>query len=566
MEYLQSFTTSTKGNPLSERNVQIHQLRWAAVNAKKQLVNSDFQEIYDLLMPYVGSITTKETEGSRRTPGIYDTTGVINMDLLVNFVMANMVPSTSRWIMFMPPKRHADKPEVMKPLEEAAEELFAEYGNSNFYVELAAAVQSFFGIGNTLIRQHLSKRHNLPNQLMFDTVPMGNVGWQIGSDRIPNYVYVRHEMSAIDAVQFFTQTKELEVSALPRSLTEMANSPRGMDKVEILQCQFENEKFLTKEQIRTSRKKRWLVDWIYMGPGGMEMLMDTEGYDIPLFTAGRLMVVNGEDYGRGRGHIVRPVLKRLNRIKYLGTLAMSRELLPTLLIEDQSVLQLTGKPGGTAIFRPNSTPPSFLTPGSNHQMADDIANLEREQVRRGLLTEALEEKDTESRSATESLRRDRTILRNMHSPTNILRRQVMDPTVQTSVDLLRDDKRLQQLDEAFEAAGEVFPVTIRYISPFFAAQAQGQLSQVESYVDRMTNRAVALQDPTILDPIDMDEVAYAEAELGEVPARILKGRELVARARELRAAQQDRAEARQNAEVVAKLNQSQPQPAGAQIA
>ncbi len=536
-----------------------HRMRFDYVKSVRARHDNDWQNIMDLILPFVGDIhQARNDEGGRRIPGVFDTTGVTSADLLLNFVVSQMIPIGNPWVGIETTPELMEDIQIKQLMESASREYLDLLSQTNYYVQFPSTVINWLILGNACISQHTKNNETI----VFDNRPMGDTWWQIGPDREPNFIYHQKAVPVLDALRFFIRTKEIKQSQLPRKLVEMSEGIRKLEKVQIVHAVYENENGLP-NAIKTPREKRWLSDWMIWGDNGLEMVSATEGFDLSPYTCARMMTVNGEDYGRGRGHIARPDLMRLNRIKHMSLLSLTRELLPTLLVEDQSVVQLTGRPGGIAIFRPNAAPPQFLRPGSDHLQADSIANLEREQVKKGLLVDVLEDKETQTRSATEAARQDRKALQRLHSPTNSLRKELIEPQTLSSISNFRSIGKLKQLQEAANKANvKDIPIRIVLKSPFFSAQNQPTLQLVEAWTDTQVRRAVELQQPELMDRVNLDEVAKTEASLAEIPANLLNTDEEVNRLREDRQEANLRAEAREEAQVEAALNRTAQQNAG----
>jgi len=91
-------------------------------------------------------------------------------------------------------------------------------------------------------------------------------------------------------------------------------------------------------------------------------------------------------------------------------------------------------------------------------------------------------------------------------------------------------------------SGPVRPV---FVSPFFANAKMSAVDRVNTFVSQQAQIAALLQNPELLDAVDMDAVAATVAELSDIPHGILRAPEAMAAMKEKRAA--EAADARINA-------------------
>lgn len=488
---------------------------------------SDWQEIVDLCLPFVGSITTKQTPGSRR-PRVLDSTATFAADRYVNGLKSTMVPKNTQWLGIMPPLGFDEDREVLGRLNRSSRRMIAAVGASNFYVEYGFHLTNHMVLGNGLMSvQETRKRRRADGStlgtLVFDAIAMRDVWWSIGEDRRPNIIMREIEMPALDAEAFFTKLTGKD--SPPASVSKVADK-NPTDMVTVRHFVYESGSSLGRKT-RTPTQKKWACDWFIVSPQfGAEELVHRGGWDILRYIPSRNIVVNREDYSRGRGHIIRPEAKRQNKLMQLLLIAGGRDIVPYVMVPDDSDISLDARPGGLAIYRAESEPPKYLTSGTDYNVWVTLAQEGRSQILQGMLVDSFEEPETEARSAFESQRREVRRVRQLSSSSDIIIEESLNPVVRTVAEIMLEANALPELEEALDLMGVgIEDLELRYRSPFFTAQKAQTALNTQAYVDQIIERFRATQREEILDAIHFDRTAEIEGVTLDVPSEVLTTQE-----------------------------------------
>jgi hypothetical protein len=100
-------------------------------------------------------------------------------------------------------------------------------------------------------------------------------------------------------------------------------------------------------------------------------------------------------------------------------------------------------------------------------------------------------------------------------------------------------------DELLELEGEDGEIDIVYKGPLAMAQRSEDTLAIDSQVEYALTLFERTQDPSVLDPIDLDEASWARAEVSSVPSKVMRGKEQVEQIRAGRAEANAQAAARE---------------------
>jgi len=524
-----------------------------------------WQDISDLMMPYRGDITTKRTDGRRRVKGVFDTTAMNAADSFVNFIKGAIIPSGNDWIRLRAKPPYSDVLEIRQILDLVAEKILGALADSNFYKESTSFLRDFAILGNaTLHVREDAPRIGPGGQtfggLIFESIPIGQMYWQVGNKGSADFV-VRHvTMTALDAARFFGGEAGPDVA-------QKLSAGQPMEEVSFLHFCFENEDFLHNGVMSADNKPHVSV---YIagysdpvsGSGGVggPVIIRKGGYNTPPYIIARWMVVDGEEYGRGRGHLARADAMGINELRRQILIAAGKDLNPPLMVEHDTVVELDITPNGLMVTRPPvKLGPQYLKSDSNYAVADGIARQDREQIQRAFLGDILEEPDTQPRSAEESRQRQSRALARLSASADTVNYEFLDPMIQSVMDIMYRGGALPELDLLGQLAPDA-NMEVVYQSPFFTAQKQSGVNRVQAFMERRLALFQVTQNPIYLDDIDSDQVTAYDARVSDIPAQILRSPEEVSAIRSARAEKQMM---EQRLEQMMQLSQMQPQGQGA---
>jgi hypothetical protein len=464
------------------------------------------EQVRNLFMPFRGDMTTRGY-GGRRVGTVFDSTGAIAADALVNFMVGSLFPPTGDWVKLQgpdgsTPELDTDAAMVMLSLED-----------TNFYSEAAKCLKDLLILGNSVMyieedARRLQADGSTFEGLTFEAVNLADCYWKMGRYGTP-LVFVReYYMAEAEVSKYFGvkmdgepfEEKQVLHFVLP-SDTSPINSPGGQKFVSI---------------------------WI---DAEKNTPLRVSGYDYQPYVVSRLDVVPGEQYGRGRGHLARPDAAGANEIKRQVLLAVGREINPPLMVEDESITNTDISASGILVVRPaTQLQPSYLNSGTNFSVANEIARMDHEQIKAAFMADILLDPATQPRSAEESRQRSERLIQRLAGPARMIETGFLGPIMESVLQVMVEGGVL----EAVEDAGIL---NVSFVSPFYIQQRELVSQKSWRFVARRLEIFAAVQDPALLDDIDFDMVAEIDAENSDVPAGIFRSQEDVTRLREARAQQ-----------------------------
>ena len=505
------------------------------------------QEISDLFMPFRGDITTQFRHGSKRKP-LFDSWGVMQADRFTNFLNGSLYPSSSDWVGFRVPQSLRFDRKITGAMDDTSLRVLDALAASNFYVAAHTDTRDWGVLGNsTMFVGHDDE--NAPGEgkwggLIFDPIPYSRVWWKFSHIGRPLSMAVEMEMPAIDVVHFFDKDGD----HIPRQIREISQSinPYALCTLyRVIQRNHSGKK--------GTANKPWISTYFYEQD---PVVMRESGFNNNPYVGARMMVMDGEHYGRGRGDIARPVMKGANEITRQKMIALGKEFNPPFMSEEDELASLDLTPGGHVIVRPpKEVAPGYLRSGTDFQIAELITDNLHKQVTDAFLGDVLGEPESQTRSAEAERSRSQRALAVLSSTGQTVYHEKLSPMMENVVDIMLSKKQLPELQEVMNENPDL-DIRPEFTSPFFTAQKAQSLNRVDVFLERRLQRFERTGDPSALEDIDNDELRELEKFLGDVPARIFKSQEEIL---EIRAARADQNTDDQIAALTQRAGQAQTQ-------
>lgn len=490
------------------------------------------QEIIDYGAPTLGDISTAKAEGAIRQKPVFDTTLMRARDLLVNFVVGNVFPSSEMgWSQMDPPIDMKGDRGLKVGLDKTMERVLSFLASSNFYEQAAVHVDSMFTLGNAVMSidedTSLVSYSRRFGRLNFDTIPLREVFWTSEAGNRIDFCYRSQEVSLSQLTRKFQQ-------AIPMVERRLSEGARPTDKVELRHYVYRNEfdnpsRFALKSD-SSDRSMPWVEEYVLQDryPESIQKF----GSELTPFIISRLMVVDNDTMGRGLGHISRPDTKAVNFTGRLTWLGIDRDIRRPLITWDKGHLPLS-RPGAKATAKPGYPKPEFLDPGVDILKANEVRRQDQQSIMQIWGADAFVDPETQPRSAEESIQRRQRNLQRHAKHSQRVAGDFLDPVLTTVIHRLLKAGELPELEEQQDRLeGKELP--FRYTSPFFRAQMQSQLESALALVER---RSILTKETGMehwFDDLDLDFIRTMEREIGGVPEQAFKTQEAIDMVREAR--------------------------------
>jgi hypothetical protein len=445
-------------------------------------------------------------------------------DTFVNFLKGAIIPSGTDWVRLRAKPPFDAQVEIRMILDRVATKILSALADSNFYTEAASFIRDFAVLGNGTLhvkedRPMLGEDGSTFGGLVFQAIPVGRMWWNVGHKGKPFFIAREIEMPAIDAYRFFEGYAGEQVD-------QCLGMDDPMENVRFIHFVYENENKIPKTKMKSPEDKPWVS--CYMADIDMDPRIIKEGgFDHCPYIIARWMVVDGEEYGRGRGHLARPDALGINELRRQVLIAAGKDLNPPLMVEHDTMVELDITPNGLMVTRPPvKMGPQYLKSETRYDVADLIARQDREQIQKAFLGDLLDEPETQPRSAEESRQRQSRALQRLSASADIVNYEFLDPLITSIIEIMQRAGHLPELDMLAERMPNA-EIEISYQSPFFTAQKASGSMRIQAFLERRLALYQATQNPVYLDDISPDQLARYDAMVSDIPAIILRTPEQV---------------------------------------
>jgi hypothetical protein len=480
------------------------------------------QEVVDLFQPYRGDIYTRNSPGLRRKP-LFDSFGVAVAQRFVNFLSGSLFPSSSDWVGLRAFQMAHQVHEIEVALDDSAKRIMDALAASNFYPASNTFVSDWGVPGNTTFMvQHDDEAADGPSEfggLIFDPIAWSRVWWTFSHIGRPLVISREVEMPAFDAWHFFQK----EGDYLPERLRELYRD----------QCYVPVKILHMVQRDPTGRagtsNKPWKSHWLWRGELGDPAIMRKGGFDLQPYVVARMMVFDGDQYGRGIGNIARPQMKGANEISRQKYIALGKELNPPFLSEEGSLINFDATPSGHIVVEPpKQMAPTYLRSGTDFALVEQVLENMHKVVSDAFLGDALGEPETQDRSARATLSRESRALVRLSGTSQTMDHELLGPTIENVIGIMLKKNALPELEAVMRdnPRMQIQPV---FSSPFFTAMKARSKERVDILMEQFLQiyERGGEFGPRFLDAIDTEELIKTLQELSDVPARIFRSPEEV---------------------------------------
>lgn len=464
------------------------------LKSHRQPYEDTIEQIKELMMPWRFELDTEPNPQTNRINGSFDSLAAIEADKLVNFVVGNVFPPTGDWMRLQAIGGENSRATRMI-LDDATEELLSILAESNFYSQASLGLRDDVIIGNGYI--YLEPRTPVAQPdgstfsgIDYEAVPFNRIWRLVDRHGRPLVVARSFEMRQFEAEMFFV---------------------RKGDRLKQKSDPLEKRNFI---HIVRREKDGVMTRWIDMDHES-EVRVGKMGF-MP-YAISRWDVVDGEQYGVGRGHLARPTAAGRNELKRQVLMAAGRDINPSLLVEHDSIMNVDRASHGLIILKPSvQNRPEYLNTNTNYAAAQQVAMEDAEYIRSAFLTDLIGEPDGIERSAEGVRVRQARIVQAAASPAQNISTNFLTPIVEATINVARQGGKLQMLD------GLEDNIEVTFVSPFFTLQKQQAVQKVADFLNFKVQLQQLAQRDDLLDDVDFDKASEYISDNSDIPAFILK--------------------------------------------
>lgn len=486
------------------------------------------QETSDLFTPYRGDIYTRNNPGQRRKP-LYDTFGVNVATRFTNFLNGELFPSSSDWVGLRAFGMRTDVHTIEVALDDTSKRVMDALADSNFYSVSNVFTADWGVLGNaTVMPQHDNEAAEISGDefggLLFDAVAWSRSWWIFSHVGRPLVNAREFEMPAIDVLNFFDK----EGDRIPQYIRDEYNrDPFAMVRYYHIVQRNPKGKYGT-------AKKPWMSHWVTVENGNH--IIRKAGFDLQPYVIARMLVFDGDQYGRGMGQIGRPQMKFANELSRQNANALGKEVSPPFLSEDGSIINFDAGPSGHIVVQPpREMAPGYLRSGTDFKIVMENLAASHQIVSDVFLGDALGEPDTQERSAAATVARHRRAIGRLSGASQTMDHELLSPLIENVVDIMLKRGALPELQAVIRDHNGVRfrPV---FSSPFYVAMKSMSLERIDAFLEKRLQLFERTGEfgPLFVEDIDIDALREETRELAGVPAGIFKGQEEIEQDRRAR--------------------------------
>lgn len=311
--------------------------KWQHLKSQRGTWDTHYQELADHILPRKNTITSKKTEGEKRTFQILDNTGIQSNELLAGALHSLLTNPYGQWFEMTTGNFDLDnEPGVRKWLQTSVRDMHTVLNQSNFQTEVHEMYSDIgcFGTGCLQVEE--------------DDVDVVRFTARF----IADYYICENHLGFIDEVILEWKWNANQIVSM-----------YGEDNVpkEVLDCykKSDDRKFCVVQHVYPMRNeepgsKGWKS--CHVLPEQDWVLSEGKFNSFP-FMVPRWTKAAGEIYGRSPGMVALPELKVLNKMTETMLIGAQKVVDPPVQMEDDGViLPFISRPGGINFIRPGSEP------------------------------------------------------------------------------------------------------------------------------------------------------------------------------------------------------------------
>lgn len=514
----------------AEIDVRKHKDRYANLEAERSPCISIWCDLADYIIPRKANIASRYASVVRMTDKQFDPTAEHALNLLAASMAGTLTNKATRWFTLKSRRPELNDVKVIADwLDDCTERMYYALAQSNFYSQIHETYLDLGAFGTSSLLIDTDKR---TGALQFLAQFAGDFCIAEDGHRRVNTVYRKLKLSA-------AQIEDLWPGKASADVRRVAESSEKDKKIDILHCIYPRPYGKTGPGVLSG-------DMAY---GSLYFEWDTNqvleegGYQEWPIPTPRWAKTSGETYGRGPGHVALPVVKTLNAVVEQKLMAGSLSIRPPLLATQNGVLsKVSLRPAAINTVAPSlpgqmNPPLQPLMHGSSIRNAELLEEPMQQQIHQIFFSDLLNlpEEGGEMTAREVMIRHER--MQQALGPTlGRLEEELFNPTIERVFGvLLRNGQIAPPPRELLEVDGSI---DIEYQGPLARAQRSADTMAIERFTEWRIKQSIDLQDPSLLDVIDLDEAGWHSAEVIGVPSKVMRSKDQVGQLREDRAAQQ----------------------------
>ena len=505
--------------------------RLQALQEKREVWESHWQECADYVAPRKADVTKKRTDGDKRTELLFDGTAMHAAELLSASLHGMLTNPATPWFSlgFKDPALNSDD-EAREWIEGITETMYGAFNRSNFAEAIHELYHDLvvFGTGVLFIEQ------DPEGGVRFTTRHIGECYVSEDAYGRIDTVYRKFTMPVRAAAERFGYEN------LTQSMQKKMERD-SYDPVTIVHAVMPRDEGDRDSYKIDGGNKPWAS--CYVDPEEKALLSES-GFDEFPYTVPRWLMSSFEvGYGRSCAMSALPDIKMINKMSEVTIRAAQKQVDPPLMLPDDGfMLPIRTVPGGLNFYRAGTRDRiEPLQIGANNPLGLQMEEQRRQSIRSSFYVDQLILGQGPQMTATEVLQRTEEKMRLLGPVLGRLQAELLQPLIGRVFALLTRQNELAPAPEFMMG----MELDIEYVSPLAKAQRAADAQSGAQLFELLA--PIAQIDQGILDYVDSDGLAKFMIHALGIPAKMVRGEREVAQLRQERAEQQ--AQAQQMAEV-----------------
>jgi hypothetical protein len=429
-----------------------------------------WQSTADLMFPQTFGISNTIAPGTELMSGLFDTTGVEEAENMTSGLMSTLFPAGQKFWTVTAPHYLRDDEEAREYLPYLVEQVHEQMFNSNFIAQESNTIHYWVVFGMACNYSDWTVRLGLN----YRDYAIGKYQCLENSAGIIDTNILTLPMTAAQIVEKFSKGEDLE-SEVGKSVAEAYRKPESRHNIfDVIHIVDPRKNYDPNPVLRSSLAAPF--ESIYVQEKD-EKILDEGGYDEFPFSIPRYQVIYGEVYGRGRGTMLLPKVRQLNRRAKDYDEMSNKWVAPPLEILDsfEGTVDLTPK-ALNYVAEKNTINPIQMGASGAYPVTKDILEYYRQGVRDGFFKNAFEPLTPltgDRRNTTEIIERIKEGMKRMSRPLGRLFIELLTPQVVRTIRLLVRNGVIQRPPDSLMGT----PLKIEFINPLALAlrdqQARG---------------------------------------------------------------------------------------------
>ena len=498
-----------------------------------------WQSTADLVFPQTIGIEKTITPGTELMSNLFDTTGVEEAENTSSNIVSSLFPPGQKFFSVTVPQFLRDDEDAAEYLPYLIEQTHEQIFNSNFIAQVSNTIHYWFVFGTGSVYSDWTKKLGLnyrdyaigTYQCLENSA--GNIDTQI----------LTCPMTTAQAVDKFG------IENVGKSISEAYQKPEARhNRFEIIQYVGPRANYDPNPILRDIKNAP--VESTYVAEKDIH-LIETGGYDEFPFAVPRYSVIYAEVYGRGRGTMMLPKVRQMNRRAKDYDEMSNKWVRPPLEVLDtfEGVVDLTPAAQNFVAEKGTINPIEMGAHGA-YPITKDILEYYREGVREGFLRSAFEPITPlkgDRRNTTEIIQRMSEGLKKQARPFGRLFSELLSPLVIRTIRLLVRNGVVERPPDSLMGT----PLKVEFINPLALALRDQQARGGQRWVAILGEVSQIPQFADVADNVESDEWARDLGDALGVKANHVRPKRQVAEIRRQRAAQKQQREQMEMAAVAA---------------